>query len=141
MPFQFLHRADPAQLRSFIVDEHPQVIALVLAHMTPDKASLLLSGLAPDQQAQVAHRIARVEGGHAGHERRRDPADRRHARPQLRPVVAQSRSATEDQALLGARHRDMHDAALLGLIGGAALGLDGVEVQHGDLGGVQADEP
>ncbi|GAA4111814.1 flagellar motor switch protein FliG [Nocardioides fonticola] len=58
MPFQFLHQADPAQLRSFIVDEHPQVIALVLSHMTPDKASLLLSGLAPEQQAQVAHRIA-----------------------------------------------------------------------------------
>ncbi len=58
MPFQFLHRADPAQLRSFIVDEHPQVIALVLAHMTPDKASLLLSGLLPEQQAKVAHRIA-----------------------------------------------------------------------------------
>jgi flagellar motor switch protein FliG len=58
MPFQFLHRADPAQLRSFIVDEHPQVIALVLAHMTPDKASLLLSGLDPERQADVAHRIA-----------------------------------------------------------------------------------
>jgi flagellar motor switch protein FliG len=58
MPFQFLHRADPAQLRSFIADEHPQVIALVLAHMTPDKASLLLSGLPPEQQAEVAHRIA-----------------------------------------------------------------------------------
>jgi flagellar motor switch protein FliG len=57
-PFQFLHRADPAQLRSFIVDEHPQVIALVLAHMQPEKASLLLSGLAPDMQAEVAHRIA-----------------------------------------------------------------------------------
>ncbi len=58
MPFQFLHRADPAQLRSFIIDEHPQVIALVLAHMTPDKASLLLSGLPPAMQAEVAHRIA-----------------------------------------------------------------------------------
>jgi flagellar motor switch protein FliG len=58
MPFQFLHRADPAQLRSFIVDEHPQVIALLLAHMTADKASLLLSGLPPEQQAEVAHRIA-----------------------------------------------------------------------------------
>ena len=58
MPFQFLHRADPAQLRSFIIDEHPQVIALVLAHMTPDKASLLLSGLNPSMQAEVAHRIA-----------------------------------------------------------------------------------
>jgi flagellar motor switch protein FliG len=58
MPFQFLHGADPAQLRSFIADEHPQIIALVLAHMTADKASLLLSGLPPEQQAEVAHRIA-----------------------------------------------------------------------------------
>jgi flagellar motor switch protein FliG len=58
MPFQFLHRADPAQLRGFISEEHPQVIALVLAHMTPDKASLLLSGLPNYLQAQVAHRIA-----------------------------------------------------------------------------------
>lgn len=58
LPFQFLQRADPAQLRSFIVGEHPQVIALVLAHMTPDKASLLLSGLPAEQQALVAHRIA-----------------------------------------------------------------------------------
>ncbi|MGN6250243.1 MAG: flagellar motor switch protein FliG [Marmoricola sp.] len=61
MPFQFLHRADPAQLRSFIADEHPQVIALVLAHMTPDKASLVLGGLPPEQQADVAHRIARMD--------------------------------------------------------------------------------
>ncbi|UDY24069.1 flagellar motor switch protein FliG [Nocardioides sp. Kera G14] len=58
MPFQFLHRADPAQLRGFIAEEHPQVIALVLAHMTPDKASLLLSGLPNYLQAIVAHRIA-----------------------------------------------------------------------------------
>jgi flagellar motor switch protein FliG len=58
MPFQFLHRADPAQLRGFIADEHPQVIALVLAHMAAEKASLLLSGLPAHQQAVVAHRIA-----------------------------------------------------------------------------------
>lgn len=57
-PFRFLARADPAQLRSFIIDEHPQVIALVLAHMSPDKASLLLSGMPPAMQAEVAHRIA-----------------------------------------------------------------------------------
>jgi flagellar motor switch protein FliG len=57
-PFHKLQNIDPAQLLSFIVDEHPQVIALVIAHLTPDSASMLLSGLAPDQQAQVAHRIA-----------------------------------------------------------------------------------
>ncbi|WP_435746845.1 flagellar motor switch protein FliG [Nocardioides sp. SYSU DS0663] len=58
MPFQFLHAADPAQLRSFIIDEHPQVIALVLAHLTADKASMLLASLDADKQAEVAHRIA-----------------------------------------------------------------------------------
>lgn len=58
MPFQRLQDIDPAQLLSFIVDEHPQVIALVVAHLNPDRASMLLSGLARDQQAQVAHRIA-----------------------------------------------------------------------------------
>ncbi|UFN43182.1 flagellar motor switch protein FliG [Nocardioides okcheonensis] len=58
LPFQFLGRADPGQLRSFIREEHPQVIALVLAHMTAEKASLVLAGLSPDLQAEVAHRIA-----------------------------------------------------------------------------------
>jgi len=58
MPFQFLHRADPAQLRSFIVEEHPQVIALILAHMPPDKASMVLGGLPAQEQAEIAHRIA-----------------------------------------------------------------------------------
>jgi flagellar motor switch protein FliG len=58
LPFQFVHRADPSQLRTFIADEHPQVIALVLAHMTAEKASLVLSGLPSNLQAEVAHRIA-----------------------------------------------------------------------------------
>lgn len=61
LPFQFLQRADPTQLRSFIHEEHPQVIALVLAHMSAEKASLVLSGLSPELQAEVAHRIAVME--------------------------------------------------------------------------------
>jgi len=58
LPFQYLHRADPRQLLSFISNEHPQVIAVVLAHLPSDKATLVLSGLDPDRQAEVAHRIA-----------------------------------------------------------------------------------
>jgi flagellar motor switch protein FliG len=58
MPFQFLHRADPAQLRSFIADEHPQVIALVLAHIPSALASSILAGLSLEVQTEVAHRIA-----------------------------------------------------------------------------------
>lgn len=58
LPFQFLHRADPRQLLSFISGEHAQVIAVVLAHLPSDKATLVLSGLEPRLQAEVAHRIA-----------------------------------------------------------------------------------
>lgn len=58
LPFQLIGRADPAQLRSFIREEHPQVIALVLAHMSAEKASMVLSGLSSELQADVAHRIA-----------------------------------------------------------------------------------
>src|ERR671926_1298443 len=57
-PFQFLHRADPRQVLTFVQDEHPQVIALVLAHMPATLASQILSGLAGELQADVAHRIA-----------------------------------------------------------------------------------
>jgi flagellar motor switch protein FliG len=57
-PLQFLHRADPRQVLSFISEEHPQVIAIVLAHMAGDKATTVLSALEPDRQADVAHRIA-----------------------------------------------------------------------------------
>jgi flagellar motor switch protein FliG len=58
LPFQFLHRADPRQLLSFISGEHPQLIAVILAHMPSDRATLVLSGLEPEAQADVAHRIA-----------------------------------------------------------------------------------
>ena len=58
MPFQFLHRADPRQLLSFISGEHPQVIAVILAHMPSDRATMVLAGLGPERQADVAHRIA-----------------------------------------------------------------------------------
>ena len=57
-PLQFLHRADPRQVLSFIQEEHPQVIAIVLAHMPGDKATMVLSALEVDRQAEVAHRIA-----------------------------------------------------------------------------------
>ncbi len=58
VPFGFLQRADARQVLSFVQDEHPQTIALVLAHIPAHSASRILSGLAPDLQSDVAHRIA-----------------------------------------------------------------------------------
>lgn len=57
-PFKFLRRADPRQVLGFIQEEHPQTITLVLAHMAPDQAALVMSGLDEDLQRDVAHRLA-----------------------------------------------------------------------------------
>ena len=58
LPFAFLNRADPRHVISFLQNEHPQTIALVLAHVPSGLASAILSGLGPETSANVAHRIA-----------------------------------------------------------------------------------
>jgi len=60
-PFAFLHRAESENLLTFIQDEHPQTIALILSHLEADKASEILSGLPQDKQMEVVVRIARME--------------------------------------------------------------------------------
>lgn len=57
-PFDFVRKTDPAQLLSFIQNEHPQTIALIMSYLSPDQASVVLSSLPPDRQADVARRIA-----------------------------------------------------------------------------------
>lgn len=61
LPFKFLQNADARQLLNFISDEHPQTIALVLAHVPAPLASKVLAGLGSDLQADVAHRIATMD--------------------------------------------------------------------------------
>jgi flagellar motor switch protein FliG len=58
MPFEFMRKADPRQVLSFISDEHPQTITLVLAHMPSDHAAMVMSGLSEELQREVAHRLA-----------------------------------------------------------------------------------
>ena len=58
MPFEFLRRVEPKLLLSYLTDEHPQTIALVIAYMPADQAAIVLSGLLPETQAEVAHRLA-----------------------------------------------------------------------------------
>lgn len=60
-PFEFLRRADPRQVLNFLSSEHPQTIALVLAHMRAEQSSLVLGGLPEDLQRDVSVRIATLE--------------------------------------------------------------------------------
>lgn len=60
-PFDFVRRADPAQLVSFIQGEHPQTIALILAYLDSQKSATILGALPHDIQADVAKRIATMD--------------------------------------------------------------------------------
>lgn len=57
-PFEFLEEAEPGQLLSLLEDELPATIALVLAHLRPDRASAALAGLTGELRADVAQAIA-----------------------------------------------------------------------------------
>lgn len=60
-PFEFVRKADPAQLLNFIQDEHPQTIALILAYLPSSQAAAVVGALAPEKQADVAKRIAMMD--------------------------------------------------------------------------------
>lgn len=60
-PFAFLQKADSDHLLTFIQDEHPQTIALIVSHLAPNKSAEILGGLAAQKQIEVIKRIANME--------------------------------------------------------------------------------
>ncbi|NBI27359.1 flagellar motor switch protein FliG [Chengkuizengella marina] len=60
-PFDFARKAEPAQILNFIQNENSQTIALVLSHLDYEKASVILSSLPQDKQADIARRIATMQ--------------------------------------------------------------------------------
>jgi flagellar motor switch protein FliG len=60
-PFTFLHKAESENLLTFIQEEHPQTIALILAHLPAEKASEILVGLPEEKRAEVVKRISQME--------------------------------------------------------------------------------
>lgn len=60
-PFSFLQRAESENLLTFIQEEHPQTIALIICHLPHHKASEILTGLPAQKQVEVVKRIANME--------------------------------------------------------------------------------
>jgi flagellar motor switch protein FliG len=59
--FNSIEKVDPEQLSKFILGEHPQTIALILAHLNPRSAALLVT-LLPDQlRSDILVRMASLE--------------------------------------------------------------------------------
>ncbi|MBU1782307.1 flagellar motor switch protein FliG [bacterium] len=57
-PFDFIRKTEPTQLLSFIQNEHPQTIALILSYLPAESASSILSSLPSEIQSDVTRRIA-----------------------------------------------------------------------------------
>lgn len=60
-PFEFVRKTDASQLLSFIQDEHPQTIALILSYLGPQQSAMIVAALSPEQQVEVAKRIATMD--------------------------------------------------------------------------------
>lgn len=61
LPFDFIVRSEPKQVINILSGEHPQTVALVLAHIPSDAASVILGGLGEEMQRDVSVRVAKLE--------------------------------------------------------------------------------
>jgi flagellar motor switch protein FliG len=57
-PFEFLRRTPPDQIYGFLRPEAPQTVALVIAHLHNTLAAQVIAEFPPDDQAEIAMRIA-----------------------------------------------------------------------------------
>ncbi len=65
-PLGFLTHVESFQLVSFLQEEHPQVVAVILSNVPPDLAAQVMGGMPDEVRADVARRIAllsRVDPG------------------------------------------------------------------------------
>lgn len=60
-PFNFLRGHEPIEVLRHLRDEHPQTVALILAHLPAKFAAQVLAGLEPEVQTEVAMRVATLD--------------------------------------------------------------------------------
>lgn len=61
IPFSYLEEIDTVALVGLIKGEHPQTIALILAHLRSERAAEVLNGLPKEIQGDVGMRIAEIK--------------------------------------------------------------------------------
>jgi flagellar motor switch protein FliG len=59
-PLSFMNRIDAAQVVGFMAGEHPQILALVLAHINRDQAARIIERLEDALRTEVARRVAKI---------------------------------------------------------------------------------
>jgi flagellar motor switch protein FliG len=58
LPFGFLQKVDSQNLLTFLTDEHPQTIALIVSNLPPAQGAGIIAGLPAERQMAVIRRIA-----------------------------------------------------------------------------------
>lgn len=58
LPFGFLRNVDSQNILTYIVDEHPQTIALIISHLPSSFGAEILAGLPSERQLAVVRRMA-----------------------------------------------------------------------------------
>lgn len=58
--FAYLSKIKPEQLSDFIINEHPQTIALILAHMDANSAAETLTFFSDEMRSEIAMRMANL---------------------------------------------------------------------------------
>jgi len=61
LPFGFLRNVDSQNILTYIIDEHPQTIALIISHLPSSFAAEVLAGLPPERQLAVVRRMATMK--------------------------------------------------------------------------------
>lgn len=56
--FHLLQTVETAQLTNFLQNEHPQTVALIIAHLHPRKSADIISGLDEAQRNEIMYRLA-----------------------------------------------------------------------------------
>ena len=59
--FSSLEKINPQQLSKFVQNEHPQTIALILAHLSASQAAELISALPEEMRTEIIIRMANLE--------------------------------------------------------------------------------
>lgn len=59
--FSSLEKINPQQLSKFVQNEHPQTIALILAHLSASQAAELISALPEELRTEIVIRMANLE--------------------------------------------------------------------------------
>ncbi|WP_252854003.1 flagellar motor switch protein FliG [Aeoliella straminimaris] len=58
LPFGFLRTVDSQNVLTYVIDEHPQTIALIVSYLPASFGAEILAGLPPERQLQVVRRMA-----------------------------------------------------------------------------------